>query len=514
MRWNASYFLVLSLLVGLLVSSFASTGTAQEIPNDQFSADRFTPAPGPDNYMVVDGAVVGGHVTPSAGLVVDYAHRPFVLFAATCPGGDETDCEVEESEIDIVKYEITGSLMGTLSLFQRLQIGLLVPVTASSGESFRASTPTRDQEYVDIRGGDAFGLGDPRLSAKVRLVGEGTEGFSLAAVVFASAPLGEVTAEGGNLGDDGVTAGGHLAGELRTGRIRIAGNAGGIYRPTAELLSTEVGPELTYGVAGSFEVTPLLRVLGELTGATQFSSQLDENPVEFRVGGALSVGDFDISLGAGAGILSGVGVPNFRVIGGLGWNPAGLDTDGDGVGDEHDACPSELEDVDGYLDDDGCPDVDNDSDGLDDTVDKCPDEPEDPDGTEDQDGCPDRDNDADGIEDGYDSCPDEPEDKDGDRDSDGCPDNDRDRDGVPDDTDKCPNDPEDTDGFGDEDGCPETDFDGDGVADDEDQCPDEPEDLNGVEDTDGCPETPAEPDGTQPAATEPGAAPEDAPPAP
>jgi len=48
------------------------------------------------------------------------------------------------------------------------------------------------------------------------------------------------------------------------------------------------------------------------------------------------------------------------------------DTDDDGLADADDSCPLEPEDVDGFQDDDGCPDADNDSDGLLDGVDPCP----------------------------------------------------------------------------------------------------------------------------------------------
>jgi outer membrane protein OmpA-like peptidoglycan-associated protein len=65
----------------------------------------------------------------------------------------------------------------------------------------------------------------------------------------------------------------------------------------------------------------------------------------------------------------------------------------------------EAEDIDGYLDDDGCPDVDNDADGIADAADKCPSQPEDLDGFEDQDGCPDPDNDGDTVADTDDLCP-------------------------------------------------------------------------------------------------------------
>ena len=98
------------------------------------------------------------------------------------------------------------------------------------------------------------------------------------------------------------------------------------------------------------------------------------------------------------------------------------DGDGDGIPDQRDACPRTAEDVDGFADTDGCPDLDNDGDGIADQADLAPDVAEDRDGFQDEDGRPDLDNDADGIRDPDDGCPNDPEDYDGDSDIDGCPD--------------------------------------------------------------------------------------------
>jgi OOP family OmpA-OmpF porin len=84
------------------------------------------------------------------------------------------------------------------------------------------------------------------------------------------------------------------------------------------------------------------------------------------------------------------------------------DTDGDHIPDSRDQCILEPEDVDGYLDEDGCPDPDNDADGIPDAVDKCPMQPEDIDGFQDADGCPDPDNDNDTVPDVDDFCPNTP----------------------------------------------------------------------------------------------------------
>lgn len=134
------------------------------------------------------------------------------------------------------------------------------------------------------------------------------------------------------------------------------------------------------------------------------------------------------------------------------------------------------------------PVTDRDGDGLLDHVDRCPNEPEDLDGFEDHDGCPELDNDGDGILDAVDTCPLEPEDRDGFHDDDGCPDPDNDGDGIPDASDACPAEPEDRDGFADDDGCPDLDNDSDGFPDAQDRCPNEAEVINGTEDDDGCPD--------------------------
>jgi OOP family OmpA-OmpF porin len=177
-----------------------------------------------------------------------------------------------------------------------------------------------------------------------------------------------------------------------------------------------------------------------------------------------------------------------------------LDTDGDGIPDDKDKCPTEPEDKDGFQDEDGCPDPDNDGDGI------CDDHPEIQKHLAKYaklctgaDRCPGKDEDkANGFKDTK-------EDKDGFEDEDGCPDNDNDKDGIADAIDKCPNDAEDKDGFEDDDGCPDPDNDKDGICDGNetiqknlekyknlckgfDKCPNEPETVNGYEDDDGCPD--------------------------
>lgn len=107
--------------------------------------------------------------------------------------------------------------------------------------------------------------------------------------------------------------------------------------------------------------------------------------------------------------------------------PPPADTDGDGIPDPSDKCPT----VKGLAKYEGCPIPDTDKDGINDEEDKCPNEP----GFAKYQGCPIPDTDKDGINDEEDKCPTVS----GVARYQGCPIPDTDNDGVNDEEDKCPN---------------------------------------------------------------------------
>jgi len=116
-----------------------------------------------------------------------------------------------------------------------------------------------------------------------------------------------------------------------------------------------------------------------------------------------------------------------------------MDTDGDGINDSLDKCPSQA----GIAKYDGCPIPDSDNDGINDEEDKCPNQA----GIAKYNGCPIPDSDGDGINDEEDKCPNQA----GPADRNGCPVTDRDNDGINDEQDKCP----DIAGVASNNGCPE-----------------------------------------------------------
>ncbi|MBV9947965.1 MAG: OmpA family protein [Myxococcales bacterium] len=184
-----------------------------------------------------------------------------------------------------------------------------------------------------------------------------------------------------------------------------------------------------------------------VVGNTAFTSQ--NTPVEWNLEGRLTslpfIGErWYAGAGAGSRILDGYGAPDFRLVAFIGsYVPildstprsrdarerirasilqSNKDTDGDGIPDDVDACPTEPEDHKDPDPGDGCPAAsDRDGDGIPDDVDKCPDQPEDKDGIDDYDGCPEVDADNDGIPDTKDACPKEPGQPDPDPKKNGCP---------------------------------------------------------------------------------------------
>src|SRR5580658_8516944 len=182
-----------------------------------------------------------------------------------------------------------------------------------------------------------------------------------------------------------------------------------------------------------------------IVGNTIFTSQ--NTPIEWNAEGRMKFplpGLERLFFGASVGtrLTDGYGGPDLRVVvlAGSYWSiedktppsperriresihESLKDTDGDGIPDDVDACPTVPEDHKDPDPDDGCPaPSDRDGDGIPDSIDKCPDVPEDKDGVDDEDGCPEDDADTDGIPDAKDACPKEPGQPDPDPKKNGCP---------------------------------------------------------------------------------------------
>lgn len=340
----------------------------------------------------------------------------------------------------------TLDVLASIALWSRLSIGLDLPLHVT-------------QTGAGTKGG--FALGDLRLGVKGVMLRPRKYGVGLAGGVDVIAPTGGqdvLTSERGlvvvpKLIVEGVNRYAQFA--LNLAYLARLEKVGG---QRQDELEARAGLGIPFG-------GPLVMGVLETAFASQPKRFFEEDCTRLEIDAGVRVRlaqGLTITGGGGAGALKGFGDPTYRVFFGVGWQPTSFepavppDTDHDTFCDSCDRCPAEPEDVDGFQDDDGCPDLDNDGDGIPDRTDACSNAPEDVDGFQDKDGCPEADNDQDGLLDPVDQCPLEPEDKDGFQDEDGCPDPDNDRDGVLDVVDKCPLEPETLNGFEDNDGCPDT----------------------------------------------------------
>ena len=455
------------LVAATLAATASATAAAApaEVP-----ADSFRPAMDANGVIDTEVATTSGHLNIDAGLFLDYELNPLVVNAF------EDGVRVRREAL--VAHRVGGNLIASIGLFDWAQLAIDLPVVMFQTRGALTVAGVGDIASTTLA---PAGLGDLRLRPKLQLLRAESAFIDLA--VLPTLTLPTHTATESFLGETSFTFVPEVVVSKQLGSVRLATNLGARLRgQEGRLGNTNIGHEVTYRVAGAYRFEGMPLELGASVGGAarmvQPFSTSTESPLEAIVGAAwYPRGWLKLSGGVGAGIVDGYGVPDLRVFAGVQF--VGRDSDGDGVSDIDDACPTAAEDFDGFNDGDGCPDVDNDQDGVVDVDDGAPNDPEDKDGHQDADGVPDPDNDADGVLDTVDACVNVA----GVVRFDGCPVPDADADGILDADDACPQ----VAGVASLQGCP--DGDGDGIADGKDACPTQPETRNGVDDDDGCPDT-------------------------
>jgi len=412
--------------VGALLFAFAlsaPTGVSAQQPGRGMDLQLFRPPAGQGATFTIDRTEVPRHLSLTLGMDGSFSHG---LLTRTSDG------------TNVVPWRAQGELLVALGLFQRIELGLALPVTSEryAGNAFDAvpsySTQTR--------------LADARLSLKAPIL---RGDFRLSARLVVSLPTGSAAFASARY----WTSDPSLLASYDLGALTLSGELGYLLRKRAALAEAgsngglELDDELHLAMGARYAIHPRVALIAEVTsrmGLAGRSARSNEFPMDTNVGARFSTASgLSVDVGVGTSILSGYGAPHARAFAILRYAT------------EREPCDAGPEDFDGYQDGDFCADLDNDGDGLEDDQDECPNDPEDLDGFLDQDGCPDLDNDADGILDAADRCPLRSEDLDGYQDTDGCPEPDNDEDGILDGVDHCPMEPEDRDHYEDDDGCPE-----------------------------------------------------------
>ncbi|MCB9730178.1 MAG: OmpA family protein [Deltaproteobacteria bacterium] len=444
-RWPALVAVAVVGLGGLL----AGGARAQTVIRTGVDAQQFEAGPGQRDILGVTASGVGQHLGWRAGVLAHLGHRPLTL-------------ERGGGSVRLIENQLTLDILGSIGLLERLEIGVVLPVTPWQTGDASAAFPF--DTGGDLEGA---GLGDLRATLKVLLFGQ-EEGFRLALSGEFRLPTGDTDLD---MSDGAlVVTPLLLLGYTLPSGLRFELEAGARLRKKRQVLDLTVGHEIVYGLGVHAPLGSLpLALRGTIQGAVGLEdSDAAARPLEVLGALAIDAGArATVTVGGGAGLTSGFGTPSWRLF-------VGVDLHSP-EGARH--CTTGPEDYDGFEDHDRCADLDNDGDGIEDVDDVCPFESETPNGYVDEDGCPDE-------------VPPGGVPRAGEAGDEGAePEGDADGDGVSDDADLCPDRAEDADGFEDGDGCPDPDNDQDGIVDAKDKCPLAAEVINGVDDADGCPDT-------------------------
>ena len=490
-----------AVFVGSILTLLASSASAQ-LPSLDIRTWR--PSVDPSASLVLESPNTPGPWAFNFGAYTDWQLRPVSL----------KDPSTGDTIFRPIDYGFGLNLLANVGLGEHASIGVDLPVvlfqTGSDGLPSTAATLPVAQTA----------LGDLGLSAKVKIIGNPSGGFGLAALAGMTVPTGDHTSFAG---EGAVTAQLRVIADYSFVIAHLQASIGYFLRteqrtwPDASAGGYNFGDEVPWSIGlrlrpDLFHIDREDRQLWELAAhgwipagpQAPFVDRGAEalSPVMLALSDRVALGrdkDFYVTAGVDIGLSDAVGVPGLRVIAGVGWAPREHDKDHDGIPDVVDQCEDIPEDRDGFQDSDGCPDIDNDNDGIVDREDACPNVAGPPSKNPKLNGCPQPDTDGDGVPDADDACPKEKGERSDDPKKNGCPSKppeppppdpnaDDDGDGVPNGQDACPKVAGDPSTDPKQNGCPNPDRDGDTFLNEHDECPDAAEVFNGVKDDDGCPD--------------------------
>lgn len=351
-----------ALLLALLATCFTVPGLAQ------VDIERFKPAVTHDGFVNAEtsGTRDAGDRW-SFGAYLNYQRNPLIIL--------NEDGEVVGAFVDgRAGLDVTASA----TIFGPLSIGLALPV-------YGIQTGDFDPSFA--------GLGDVRIVPKLRIL-DNRDGLGLAITGEMRAPTHTGDFSGGRRGF--IAHPKAVVDHLFDSGVRFGVNLGALLKQDDTFGNVTSASEFTYAAALGYR-------LGGRLGKTELGvegvggvglaeAQREEVPLELFLYGKHNLShEWQILGGPSFGLLRGFGVPTARGFVGVRFAPTKNDSDGDGVSNAQDKCPSVPEDIDGDQDSDGCPeeDKDTDQDGVPDKHDDCPGAKESINGIDDEDGCPD-----------------------------------------------------------------------------------------------------------------------------
>ena len=279
----------------------------------------------------------------SFGLVGEYAARP--LRFEPRPGEPEVFLR------DLVAVNVAAGFVP----WSPIRIGLELPVFLSSA-SPAAGVDAQPTALGDLRATGMVVLAQPR----------GTKGIGVGLVGHVSAPTGDPALW---LGEGDVAGGGAVVGTIESPRVSTSWRLGARFTPNNPPGASGVRTRGGDVLEGAFSLNLLTSDSFSLGAETHVAFAIDPVvrqaigvPAEAMLTGRYVHRDSGVFLMAGVGTAlgQGAGASPIRAVfgGGFGLGTGGSsDRDGDGLADIDDACPEEPELLNGYRDEDGCPDA-------------------------------------------------------------------------------------------------------------------------------------------------------------
>jgi OOP family OmpA-OmpF porin len=449
-------------LAALAVSGAFLVTRVAEAQQPTFHLDRLEVPGAPDDGVALFRPQTNEHPIVYAQLGLGFSLNPLRT-------SDITHAAAAASSAEVITTQLSTYMSGGFELFDRLTLGLTFPIAwEQSGSLPQYQNGVFQGAAVTAFATNGPAVGDMRLDARFVILRNQDRSWALGAQLGVFVPTGSVTNFGGD--GPGLEALPMVTAEWTPRHfVTLVANTGIHFRQENSINDPagKFGPRDGLGIGDEWRwavgaLLPLKNgtyrlgatIFGQTgitsdstTGPTAFTRQ--NTPIEWNLEGRMrfpKAGWERWFAGASVGSLlaPGYGAPDLRVVALVGTyfpiedthphspdarvriresiRSSAKDTDGDGIPDDVDACPTEPEDHKEPDPLDGCPaPSDRDGDGIPDEFDKCPDQAEDKDGIDDEDGCPEVDADNDGIPDVKDACPKEPGLPDPDPKKNGCP---------------------------------------------------------------------------------------------
>jgi outer membrane protein OmpA-like peptidoglycan-associated protein len=402
LRRACSFWLQILAALALLLSHTRSA-SAEDI-----DVQRFTPYATSGGFLQTEGTQTRYPVDPfSLGVWLTFAYQPLVVVN----GSDETG--------KIVGAQVGLDITAAYAFATWFELGVHAPLSYLSGDDLSAAA-----------------LGDLRLLPKFTFLRDDRGGIGIGIITELRLPTHTNQFTGGAR---------NLAGAPRflidhrfgLSGFRLGLDLGLLLREATHYRNVTAASEIQAGLGLGYRFdggrAPVELLFDLRTGVGLAEADPEEMSMEAMGGVAIDLTpEWKFHAAAGLGLLEGFGVPTFRALAGLRWEPSPNDPDHDGLGTSKQLLEKQSENLD--------PNATQ--------------PPEDPGAVANVDAVDDKER-ADAIRDGYDACPTLPEDIDGDEDEDGCPEGDADGDGVLDYLDQCEGEEETINGFKDDDGCPD-----------------------------------------------------------